>query len=279
MPDAFKSTRASLVDLAKYESKWHVDALANSVPAEVSVAVEFNIPAPNVLRQLVSERPIAGGQLEDWFDKLSIDTSDRIKRQVRIGLAEGEAVPDIVARIRGTGELRGTDGTFEVTRRQAETIVRSSAVSVSNHAKQETYRANSRSIKAEKWVATLDLRTCPTCGGLDGTQFPIGEGPMPVDSTHPNCRCQRTPVLKSLEEMGFKNRRWSEGTRASMTGQVPASVTYSDWLKSLDRSDLAEALGAKRAELFTSGKVSFSKMVDQFHRPLTLEQIAQREGL
>lgn len=283
--DVRKSSVSEMKVLSKYEAGWQVKALERAVPAEIGLS--FEMPSPEVLRELVSERPIAGKNVGEWWDDLTIDTTKRIEREVRVGLAEGQSVPDIAKRITGTAELKGTDGVFEVTNRHAKAIVRNSSIHVSNQARQEVYKANRDIVREEQWIATLDLRTCPTCGSRDGKRFKVGEGPMPP--AHPPgpsggaCRCARTPVVKSLNEIfaaaGSKRRfkDFGPGTRASMNGQVAATTTYAEWLNELDADELSEALGASRAKLFTDGELSLDRMVDQSGRALTLEQIALRE--
>ena len=204
-----KENVKSLQELAVYEAKWQQKALQEALPVELEL--ETKMPAPAKLKALVTERPVAGYGIEEWFDKLSVETTDRIEREVRIGLAEGESVPDIAKRIRGSAELDGTDGVFEITNRHAKGIARNASIHVSNQARQEFAAANSDLIEEEQWVATLDTRTCPKCGVLDGKKFAVGEGPMPP--AHPPgpsggaCRCARVPIVRPLSEILGRKKR------------------------------------------------------------------------
>ena len=276
MQGAGSSLTKELERLSKYEAAWQAKSLSRAVPVEIGI--EWSVPSPEVLRQLVSGRPIVGATLDGWMDKLSIDTADRISREVRIGLAEGQSIPDIAQRITGTRALKGTDGVFEVTARQAQTIARTASANVGSQARQATFAQNARYLKGEQWIATLDLRTCPVCGSRDGKAYPVGEGPMPP--AHPQCRCARMPIVKSLSELGIRGKRnWSESTRASMNGEVPESMTYSDWLGELPSGQLSEALGPARARAFSSGALTVDRMVDQSGRALSLDAISRREGI
>lgn len=280
-----KSNVAELERLAAYEAKWQKKSLEDALPVELELNIEM--PDPQRLRALVTERPIAGHGVEEWFDKLTVETTDRIEREVRIGIAEGESVPDIARRIRGSAELDGTDGVFEITNRHAKGIARNASIHVSNQARQELAAANADIVEEEQWVATLDTRTCVKCGALDGKTFKVGEGPMPP--AHPPgpsggaCRCARIPIVRPLSEiLGRKKRgegRVTTGTRESMTGAVASTVTYDEWLQSLPPDDLKEALGATRAKAFEAGELKLSKMVDQSGRALTLEQLAELERI
>jgi SPP1 gp7 family putative phage head morphogenesis protein len=283
-----KSNAANLKDLSKYEARWQAQAIERAFGPDITL--NLSLPAPGVLRELVSTRPIAGYNVGEWWDTLTVDTTRRIEQQVRIGLAEGEAVPEIARRIRGTAALKGSDGVFAITNRHAKAIARNASIHTSNQARQELYKANEDVVKGERWVATLDLRTCPKCGALDGKVFPVGEGPMPP--AHPPgpsggaCRCARAPVVRSLNELadarGSKRKRlkgFGPGTRASMGGQVSATMSYSQWLKTLDPAELTEALGASRARLFSAGELTLDRMVDQSGRTLSLEQLSKLEGI
>jgi SPP1 gp7 family putative phage head morphogenesis protein len=276
MSAAQVQARNSLRDLSIYEAKWQRATLSRTVPPEIGL--EWSLPSPGVLKALVTETPIVGETLADSWDRLTVQAADRIQREIRVGIAEGQSIPDIARRIRGSPDLAGTDGAFAGTVRDAETLARTSSVHVSSQARAEVYKANSDYLKGEQWIATLDLRTCPVCGARDGQMFDVGSGPVPP--AHPNCRCGRIPVVKSLRELGIKGARdWSSSTRASMDGEVSDSVTYSEWLGGLSRDELSEALGPTRARLFTDGELSLNRMVGQSGRALTLEQIAIREGI
>lgn len=50
-----------------------------------------------------------------------------------------------------------------------------------------------------EWVTAGDRRVCPECASLAGSTYPIaeirvGNAPMPVRDTHPECRCAVIPV-------------------------------------------------------------------------------------
>jgi len=280
-----KTNVKELERLSVYEARWQKKTIEAAIPE--SIGINLTLPDPKVLRELVKTRPLAGYGIEEWFDKLTVDTADRIEREVRIGLAEGQSVPDIARRIRGTAELDGGDGVFAITQRHAQAIARNASIHVSNQARQELFKDNEDIIDREQWVATLDTRTCKKCGALDGKVFPVGEGPMPP--AHPPgpsggaCRCARVAVVRPLSEvLGRKKKgegRITEGERASMNGRVSTSTTYSEWLKTLPQDELEEALGATRAKAFADGELTLEKMVDQSGRTLSLDELAKVEGL
>lgn len=93
-----------------------------------------------------------------------------------------------------------------------------------------------------------------------------------------NCRCATVAVTKSWRELGIDLDEAPEGTRSSMSGQVPESLTYNQWLRRQPREVVEEALGANRARLFLDGDLSVTSFTDRRGRQLSLQQIRQRES-
>ena len=94
--------------------------------------------------------------------------------------------------------------------------------------------------------------------------------------TH-NCRSTTTPVLKSWKELGIDLEEAPEGTRASLNGQVPASLTYSDFLRKQPVAFQDEFLGRTAGRLFRRGKLPLDRFVDRRGNQLSLDQLRQRE--
>ncbi|HQM30601.1 MAG TPA: NUDIX hydrolase [Syntrophales bacterium] len=67
-----------------------------------------------------------------------------------------------------------------------------------------------------------------------------------------------------------------QGTRASMTGQVPAVLNYNEWLKTMPESVQIEALGQPRWELWKGGKITMADMVHQDGRPLSIAELEKK---
>jgi hypothetical protein len=83
-------------------------------------------------------------------------------------------------------------------------------------------------------------------------------------------------VTKSFEELGLKDtKEIPPGTRASMNGQVPADITFDDFLIKKSETFQNKLLGAKRAQLWRDKKITLTQLVDFRGFPLTLEQLDQ----
>jgi hypothetical protein len=83
------------------------------------------------------------------------------------------------------------------------------------------------------------------------------------------------PVLKSFRELGLDADDFTPSTRASMDGQVPDKLTYSDWLGKQSEARQAKVLGKAKAELFRDGKLPLDKFVAPSGHVYTLDQLKE----
>lgn len=274
--DGVKSMRLAhvdrLIEVAKYESEWQKGAILRAVPVKVSL----ELPSVSTLRSIVTSRPFEGHVLKDWWAGIAEGTKAKVQAQINTGLALGEDTDAIVRRVRGTAEARYQDGALQTTRRNAESIVRTATHHVSASTREELYQANEDVIDGVQIVATLDTRTTPICRAQDGKVYKAGEGPRPP--FHWGCRTTTAPVVKSWKALGLPFKELDEGTRASMNGQVPSSLTYYEWLSQQPAKVQDMALGPARGSLFRSGKIDASKFVDARGRALTLKELAALEA-
>jgi hypothetical protein len=63
-----------------------------------------------------------------------------------------------------------------------------------------------------------------------------------------------------------------------MDGQVPADLTYADWLKKQPHSVVEEVLGADRAALYRTGGLDVERFVDDKGKVLTLDQLKKQDA-
>ncbi|HBG77490.1 MAG TPA: phage head morphogenesis protein [Phycisphaerales bacterium] len=262
----------NLKDLAGNESDWQINSLNQSTP----IMLDFAAPAPKVLTALVENAPMQGALLKDWFSKLADDTAFQVNRQISLGITSGEGIEQIVCRIKGTRAAQYSDGILNISRNNLRSIVRTSVSHVSDVARTETFKENSEVIKGVQLHATLDTQTCEQCMAEDGKIYEIDEAP--AAPFHFSCRCTKIPVLKSWKELGINLKEAPEGTRASMNGQVPTSLTYGQWLKNQSAEIQNDALGIGKAKLFRDGKITVGDFVDNRGKTLTLNELARIAG-
>ena len=231
------------------------------------------------------------------FRGIAVDQAERFSQVVRQGLLTGKTTPEIASQLIGKlqfGESKtvkqlvaaGGQSTA-IADNQIMVLVRTSINQVANTASQQVYEANQDITKKYRYVATLDTRTSSICRALDGKEFEYGKGPTPPQ--HFGCRSTTVPVI-DYEELGLIPP--PPAKRASAGGQVPADVSYGDWLanqqKGESKSDLvarqARTLGTEKAKYFRrlakdrGSSEAIAKLVRDDGSELTLEQLRQRYG-
>lgn len=170
---------------------------------------------------------------------------------------------------------------MDVSRRNAEALVRTSVQTVAAQTRKKTFAANADVMSSMEWVATLDARVCIECAALDGKRWdlegePIGHAlPYRDPPIHFNDRCMIVPITKTFRELGIDIDEAPAGTRASMEGQV-SDKTFADWLKRQPAYRVEEILGKGRADLYNRGVITFNDLVDGKGAPLTLKQLRSK---
>lgn len=272
MRKVYGEMRDGLVDFAKAESAWQAKAIGDAIP----VKLDLTTPSPRILRSVVVSRPFQGKNLRAWWKTVDQSTRQAVRSNVQIGIAQGETTDQIVRRLRGTRRNNFTDGAMQATRRNASFVVRTATNHVSTHAREATYAENDDVVDKVQLVSVLDTRTTLTCVHLDSKVFPINKGPRPPH--HGGCRGTTTPVTKPFRELGIDLDEIPAGTRASMDGQVPASLNSEQWLKAQPRDRQLQVLGPARLKLFQRG-VPLKRMLNARGDELTVQQILEREGI
>lgn len=262
-----KELEPDLLELGKSQSRWDAAVIEKSLPVKIALTT-LSVPT---IREMVVNKPIHGRLVREWFEELGQAQAIKVNQQIMIGVAEGEGIDEIVRRIRGTARNRYRDGILARSRREIESVVRTSVSGVVSNVRQGTYQANSDVVKAVQWVSTLDYRTCEVCAAYDGQVFGLQDGPRPPQ--HYGCRCTTVPVCKSWKELGFDFKEMPAGERAAMNGRVPDKVTYGQWLKGQSRAIQELALGERKAQLFRSGQLGIGDFIDDKGRILTLKEL------
>ena len=172
---------------------------------------------------------------------------------------------------------------FPRHRAQANALVATSVNAVSNRARTETFKENDDVIKGQQQVSTLDNKTSDICISYSGMAWDLEGEPLPDTNTtlpfnggpprHFNCRSSLVPVLKSFEELGLPPQNFPEGTRASIDGQVPADITFNEFLRGKSKTFQDRLLGKRRAGLWRSNRINLRDLVDQTGRPLTVDEL------
>lgn len=264
---------------------------AKSINAVLKVDVLDYVVSREVLEKLATETLIEGAPSAEWWSKQAVSLQDEFKRVMRVGVAKGETLQQMSARVMGTqkpsllgvhGNIPGvTDeviegltyepGLLRKARRNAEALVRTSYQTVMSEARQDAYRANDDVIKGTELSAVLDSRTTLICRGYDGKTWDLNNKPIPPNTLpfrqpplHWGCRSVLIPVMKDLEEiLGVPGMsEMPASTRSSIDGQISTDVTFDQWMKSRPVSEQIEVLGKGRQKLYADGKLTLADMLN-----------------
>lgn len=297
----------NMTDLAKQEPTFVAVAMQTSAP----VILDLAIPTASQLKSIVLSQPFQGKTLRDWSSTIKKQDIDRITSQIKIGMVQGETSDQIARRVVGTAQLQGADGVTEISRTQAAALTRTAVNFISNEAKRDFYQENDDIIDEELFVATLDAKTTAVCRAEDGKRYPVGEGPIPP--LHWNCRSLRVAIMNG-EVLGNRPskpvtdqqllREYADendldpvtsrddlpyGTKTDfdefarnrineLTGTVPASQTYQEWLTNQSATFQDDVLGQTKGKLFRDGGLTLDKYVNRNGDELTLSELATKHA-
>lgn len=135
---------------------------------------------------------------------------------------------------------------FERARNRAVTVLQTETNGIQAQATLDEYQDDN--IKKYRYLATLEVHTCPICGELDGKIFLVKDAEKGVNypTMHPHCRCTTVPAL----EKGGK--RYARDIETGKGYEVESGQTFKDWRKQqLDRygqTAIKDKLQAERLE-------------------------------
>lgn len=215
----------------------------------------------NYFKRIIDAEPMQGAVLKDWAGEQSRRAVFRTTQQIKLGVANGETLGDIVRRVRGRSVGRGrfAGGVLQTTTREAESLVRTAVLDISTHARFGTYEANSDIMTGYTLVVTMDGRTSPICinyGLAPDKVYPVDSGPRPP--FHWQCRTATAPAV---DWAGLGLEAPPEGTRATATGQVDADTDYEAWLRQAPDKYAVELLGPTRARLFKERRMTLRELI------------------
>jgi SPP1 gp7 family putative phage head morphogenesis protein len=253
--------------------------------AFASVGIDAVLPATSVIAEIAKSSLTQGATIGSWFSQLNETTRFNINRAVKNGVSLGLTNAQIAKSIMGTGD-KGSEPMAKA-RRDAMAITRTATQTVANDVRMASYMENADIIKAVQWVSTLDSRTTEICMARSGKTWtfpdfkPIGHN-IPWNGgppAHWACRSTSIPVTRSMAEItGKAEDQIAPRTRASMDGAVAQDLTFDQFLKNKPPAFADEMLGKGRAELWRSGKITLSQLLDQRGNPLSLTQLESKYG-
>lgn len=286
-----KTHDGTLIKFAEIESA----ATVNLINSAIGVSLLNAGVSKETWKSMLNDDIVLGRPAKAHWAQQANNLRGRFRNEIRKGIFAGETLSDLTRRIRGRRENNFQDGIMTATTRDAESLIRTSVQSVANAARYETYQENDDVIKGQQWFSTLDNRTTEQCMALSGQAWTL-DGEM-LEGTvldfpgyppiHFQCRSTLIALVKSWGDLlrdakGNKDLakrldkledKIGPGTQASMDGQIAGDLRYEEWLESKSETFQREVLGDGKWELWNDGDISFTDLVDQSGRPLTLDEL------
>lgn len=283
-----KRLNGDMEDFGTSEAEYHAVTLRNAIPSAVLKLLDTEIKATSWQQVLasVSSRAVMGSTIDQWFNtKLPQELATNLVTSLQQGIIQGIPSTQLVSQVRKGGSWANNE-------RNLATVTHTAINFIAADARELTRAANSDLIKERQWLSTLDNKTSTLCIVRDhlrytastpvkpiGHEIPYGAGPGKL---HFRCRSTETWVVKSYRELGIDIDELPEGTRASMNGEVPASMNYLTWLQEKASPRVQEeVLGVTRADMLRAGKFKASDFYDDGKMiPLSkLLELDKRDGL
>ena len=295
LADIEKRTEQIYSDISElYEQQFkpfaydEADFVAKSMQAVVATDVIVESPSNRALWNAITKNPLQIGgnntfvDFDDLIEGLGVN-SKKIASVISGGYSQGLTLEEMKQAIVGTRAQKYSDGIIDKSRREAESIVRTSINHIASTSRDEVYKQNDDIVYGYTILATLDTRTTPNCRYFDGKTYRYSDKYNPLPPFHFSCRSQIVAEFynEKLSNTGSTrsvNFKGGEDLKKGTTGQIDASKQYYDVLKRQPVSQQDAVLGKARGLIFRNAGLSAQEfrnaLTDNMGNPLTLQQMA-----
>lgn len=268
-----KELEKELKEFALYEAKYQAETISGWVNVEMTQPTLTQVWAAAQFQPLaLGDTPIDFNKLlDDW----GVDEVNRLTMAVKSGFVRGQTVNQIIKEVVGAG------GLADISLRNAKTIAQTSIMHIANQARMLTYEENDDIIIGYELVVTFDSRTSTICRAWPPNKvYKFTDKYQPKPPFHHLCRTTTSPALS--EEFDIFNEGATKASNGADGGkQIDDKTPYYSWLKSQPAGFQDEVLGQTRGKIFRNSGLSTEEFrratVDDLGRPLTLEQMADRD--
>lgn len=271
--------RARLADLGEVQTGWAELNLGRRL-GSATVDLSSAQVGRDYFRAILESDPFEGATLKEWAQDAGDRTSKLVRRQIKIGMAQQEGVPELVRRVRGRsiggGRYRG--GVLDVTTRQAEALVRTGTNYIANRGHRAAYEANSDVLTGMVITAVLDRRTTNKCKALDGRLVPFDDPELEALTPPFHWAC-RTVLVPRVDWEGLGIEPLEDSDRASEFGPTKGA-DYEEWLRGKPDAYIDEALGSPTlGKWFREGKLSLPDLLKRDLSVKTIGELREELGL
>ena len=204
----------------------------------------------------------------------------RINSIIDTGISKGLTNNEMVEKISKTTNL---------TKTQANALVRTSITRSSSVAQTKAMEANEELLKGYKFVAVLDTRTSEICSAMDGREFPLDDKRY-LPPLHWRCRSTIVPITKSYSElMATKSDRVKkkvlnalpERELKKLDGRSPAKEGYGQWLKRQSMEVKLRHFGGddERVKLFERGSIELKQFFSNLGNKVNIATLRRLDNL
>ncbi|WP_340617534.1 phage minor head protein [Xenorhabdus entomophaga] len=268
---------------ALYEAGYYPSLFDALLPDVVLRKYPLMSITEEMLFSSVMSRPFQGKLLSEWADGLESDRMTRINNAVRNGYLNGDSAVEVGRKIRGHANQGYKDGSLQMSRANATTIAKTAINHLQAVAREQFVDANRDILDCKRWVSTLDNKTSNDCIVRDGLKYTLGGKPIGhkvpylqgPGKIHFNCRSIETLVMKSWRELGIDADEMSEGTRASMDGQVPAETKFIEWIQKQPAWRQKQVFGETRYRLMKDGGMHPSQFYTDKGEFISLDKLKE----
>ncbi|GIQ67449.1 phage head morphogenesis protein [Xylanibacillus composti] len=156
----------------------------------------------------------------NWSQRIWDDRT-KLRQELHTKLSQGFIRGDSVDRM-----SRELADRMRVSYNRARTLVQTETAFFAEQATMSSYE-ESGILDQYEVLVTLDDRTCPICGPLDGKVFRLSEIDVGVNYPpfHARCRCTTVPYFEDEIDVGERIARSADGD----VYYVPGDITYEQW--------------------------------------------------
>ena len=232
--DASVTVSARISPIVLAAADVHYEQLTAQLPPEAPGRYGLGVLDPAAVDAIVARTT---ERMEAATMALPGIVQDRMQAALIRGVTVGQN-PRTVAR----QVIKRVEGEFNGGLARAERIARTEMLDAHRYADQAMAERNASVVAAAVWVATLDRRTCPSCLGMHGREFPPDSfGP----EDHVQGRCTFVYRTKTAAELGFVGIK--EPPAVDHAGQRDV------WWNNLTDDSQDRVLGPARAQYLRDG--------------------------